>query len=70
MSFQIDTSKIVMRPVTVTFFEMHESTVPPEPLPNTRFELLPKPIDVKKIQEILLCRWRKTFLARPDGNAG
>ena len=51
MSFQIDTSKIVMRPVTVTFFEMHESTVPPEPLSNTRFELLPKPIDVKKYRK-------------------
>jgi GNAT superfamily N-acetyltransferase len=46
MSFSIDTSKIVLRPVTVTFLEMHQSKEFPTPLPNTHFKLLSRPIDV------------------------
>jgi GNAT superfamily N-acetyltransferase len=40
----IDISKIIFQPVTVTFLEMHEPKELPAQLPNTHFELLPKPI--------------------------
>ncbi len=40
----IDTTKITLQPVTVTFFEMHDSKAAPNPLPGTSFELLNKPI--------------------------
>ncbi len=40
----IDNSKIIFQPVTVTFFEMHESKELPLKLTNTHFGLLPKPI--------------------------
>jgi GNAT superfamily N-acetyltransferase len=48
MSFSIDTSKIILKPVIVTFLEMHEPKELPLPLPNTHFELLPKPIPVNE----------------------
>ena len=50
-----------MRPVTVTFFEMHESIVSPEPLRNTRFELLPKPIDVNEYRKYYYAVGEKHF---------
>lgn len=46
MSFSIDATKIVLRPVTVTFLEMHEPKKLPASLPTTHFELLPKPVSV------------------------
>jgi len=51
MSFSIDTSKIVLRPATVTFLEMHEPKEMPPPLAQTHFELLPKPISANKYRE-------------------
>lgn len=51
MSFQIDTSKIIQQPVTVTFLEMHETKEAPLPLPGTHFELLPKPISVNEYRK-------------------
>jgi GNAT superfamily N-acetyltransferase len=45
MSFGIDPSKIIFRPVKVTYLEMDEPKDLPEIIPGTRFELLPKPID-------------------------
>src|SRR5688572_23055426 len=51
MTFSIDTSKIVLRPVTVTFLEMHEPKgIPPSP-DNTHFELLPKPVAVNEYRK-------------------
>jgi len=51
MSFSIDTSKIVLRPVTVTFLEMHEPKEMPATLPNVHFEILPKPINVNEYRK-------------------
>jgi GNAT superfamily N-acetyltransferase len=51
MSFSIDTSKIVMRPVTVTFLEMHEPKELPIPLPATHFGLLLNPIPVNEYRK-------------------
>jgi GNAT superfamily N-acetyltransferase len=42
----IDVSRIKLVPVTVTFLEMNQPQSFPSPLPNTSFDLLPKPIDV------------------------
>lgn len=42
----IDSTKIIFAPATVTFLEMHEPKEFPALLPDTAFELLPKPIDV------------------------
>ena len=42
----IDPSKIILRPVTVTFLEMHDPKGLPPLLPNTSFKLLAKPISV------------------------
>jgi GNAT superfamily N-acetyltransferase len=47
----IDTSKIILQPVTVTFLEMHESKESPAVLPNTSFELLSKPIAVNEYRK-------------------
>ncbi len=47
----IDTSKIVLRPVTVTFLEMHEPKASPVSLPGTSFELLKKPIPVAEYRK-------------------
>lgn len=44
----IDTSRIVLQPVIVTFLEMHEPKDFPPLLENTSFELFPKPIDVNE----------------------
>ena len=51
MPFNIDTSRIVFQPVTVTFLEMHVAKPFPDPLPGTRFELLPKPISVDEYRK-------------------
>ena len=51
MSFSLDTSRIVLQPVTVTFLEMHESKAFPVLLPDTQFEVLPKPIDVNEYRK-------------------
>jgi GNAT superfamily N-acetyltransferase len=42
----IDASKIILRPVTVTFLEMHEPKESPAAVAGTHFKLLPKPISV------------------------
>lgn len=43
----LDTSRIILKPVQVTFLEMHERpTTTTSPFFQTRFEQLPKPIDV------------------------
>jgi GNAT superfamily N-acetyltransferase len=52
MSFSIDTSRIVLQPVTVTFLEMHEPKESPVQLPDTHFELLPKPISVNAYRKL------------------
>ena len=51
MIFSIDTSKIVLQPVTVTFLEMHEPKELPIQLPNTYFELLPKPVSADEYRK-------------------
>src|SRR5258705_13582432 len=51
MSFLIDTSKIVLQPVTVTFFEMHEPKELSAFLNGTHFELLPKPVNVNEYRK-------------------
>ena len=61
MSFSIDPSKIILRPVTVTFFEMHEQKVPPVPLSNTHFELMPKPISVNDYRKYYYAVGEKHF---------
>lgn len=48
---QIDTSKIIFQPVTVTFLEMHEPGEFPVPLKGTGFELLPKPVSVNEYRK-------------------
>lgn len=45
MSFDIDTSKIIFRPVKVKFLEMRDRKELPELIPGTRFERLSKPVD-------------------------
>ena len=47
----IDISKIIFRPVTVTFLEMHESKELPTPLPGTYFGLLLNPIPVNEYRK-------------------
>lgn len=47
----IDISKIIFRPATVTFLEMHEKKAAPDPLPGTHFDLLQKPIDVNEYRK-------------------
>ena len=47
----IDTSKIVLQPVTVTFLEMHEPRELPAQLPNTHFDLLPKPVSADEYRK-------------------
>ncbi len=61
MSFSIDTSKIIFRPVKVTFFEMHEPKAPPLPISNTHFELLPKPISVNDYRRYYYAVGEKHF---------
>ena len=51
MTFSIDTSKIVMRPVTVTFLEMHEPKELPVSLSGTHFGLLLNPIPVNEYRK-------------------
>ena len=46
-----DISKIIFQPVTVTFLEMHEPKELPVTLPNTHFELLPKPISAEEYRK-------------------
>lgn len=41
-----------MRPVTVTFLEMHKPKELPVPLPGTQFGLLPKPIPVNEYRKL------------------
>lgn len=45
---KIDTSKIIFKPTTVTFLEMHEPKDFPTHLKNTSFDLLGKPIDINE----------------------
>lgn len=52
MPLSIDASRIFLKPVTVTFLEMHEPKEPPASLPYTHCELLPKPISVSKYREL------------------
>ena len=47
----VDSSKIILQPVMVTFFEMHEHKEAPPLLPNTIFKLLPKPIPVNEYRK-------------------
>ena len=51
MTFSIDTSKIVMRPVTVTFLEMHEPKELPVSMPGTHFGLLLNPIPANEYRK-------------------
>ena len=48
----MNTSGIILKPVTVTFLEMHEPKEPPAPLPDTQFELLPKHISVNDYRRL------------------
>jgi GNAT superfamily N-acetyltransferase len=48
---RIDTSKIIFQPVTVTFLEMHEAKDFPVAIPETRFDLLAKPISVDEYRK-------------------
>jgi len=57
----IDVSRIVFQPVTVTFLEMHEPKDLPNVLPNTFFELLPKPVDVNDYREYYYSVGEKHF---------
>ena len=52
MSFFIDTSKIILQPVKVTFLEMHERKEMPPEMPNTFFKLLQKPISGNEYREL------------------
>lgn len=61
MSFSIDTSKIVLRPVKVTFFEMHEQKAAPVPLPNSHFELLSNPVSVNDYRNYYYAVGEKHF---------
>jgi GNAT superfamily N-acetyltransferase len=47
----IDTSKIIFRPATVTFLEMHDKKELPDALPNTHFQLLQKPVSVSEYRK-------------------
>ena len=57
----IDFSKIIFKPVTVTFLEMHEPKEMPAPLSNAHFELLPKPISVKEYRKYYYAVGEKHF---------
>jgi GNAT superfamily N-acetyltransferase len=57
----IDFSKIIFRPVTVTFLEMHERKQVPVSLPGTHFELLPKPISVNEYRKYYYAVGEKHF---------
>lgn len=48
---QLDISKIVFQPVTVTFLEMHEPKEFPVLLAGTRFEILKKPVSVNEYRK-------------------
>lgn len=48
MSAIIDTSRIILKPVTVTFLEMHARQHLPPLLSGTTFKLLPKPVSVNE----------------------
>lgn len=62
MSAIIDTSRIILKPVTVTFLEMHERPAnKPEPIPGTEFRLWPKPIDVNEYRKIYYTVGEKHF---------
>lgn len=52
MAVSVDISKILIRPATVYFLEMHESKPAPELLPGTEFELLPKPISASTYRDL------------------
>jgi GNAT superfamily N-acetyltransferase len=47
----IDVSRIILKPVAVTFLEMHQSKEFPSPAPGTSFELLSKPVDVNEYRK-------------------
>ena len=49
--FSIDISKIIFRPITVTFLEMHKPQEIPAALPNTHFGLLQKSIDINEYRK-------------------
>jgi GNAT superfamily N-acetyltransferase len=48
----IDTSRIIFKPVTVTFLEMHEPKTAPAPISGTDFELLQKPVLVNEYRKL------------------
>jgi GNAT superfamily N-acetyltransferase len=48
----IDPEKIILKPVTVTFLEMHQPTEQPEPLSGTGCVLMPKPISVTEYRKL------------------
>jgi GNAT superfamily N-acetyltransferase len=47
----IDASKIVFKPATVTFLEMHNAKEFSEPIPSTHFDILLKPVSVVDYRE-------------------
>jgi GNAT superfamily N-acetyltransferase len=47
MTAPVDTSRILTKPVTVTFLEMHDKQVLSQPLAHTFFKQLSKPIPVE-----------------------
>ena len=51
MTFSIDKSRIIFQPVTVTFLEMHEPKDFPVALPDTHFDILPKPISADQYRK-------------------
>src|SRR6185503_10335504 len=51
MMNSIDVSRITLKPVTVTFLEMHEPKKSPPLIPGTSFELFPKPHDVNEYRK-------------------
>jgi GNAT superfamily N-acetyltransferase len=48
---QINSSRIIFKPVTVTYLEMHEPRHLPDVLSGTSFELLPRPVDVNEYRK-------------------
>jgi len=57
----IDVSRIIFKPVTVTFLEMHEPKNYPPVLSNTSFELLPKQVDVNEYRKYYYAVGEKYF---------
>lgn len=51
MTFSIDTSRIILQSVTVTYLEMHEPKIPPPEMPGVNLKLFKKPIPVNEYRK-------------------